>query len=167
HDRGSSYGTSRIFRLAYAEPSYTELALRALPLWRRLEEESGQPVLTLTGAVDHGLPRAVDRLADVLAAAGRSAQRLSPGEVAERWPGLRADTTALYHPDAGRVHADDAVSALLKAAGQRGAEVRHGVRVTEIRHTGRTGGGVTVVTDADEALTADAVVVAVGGWAPG
>ncbi|CAM5244342.1 Monomeric sarcosine oxidase [Streptomyces microflavus] len=73
HDRGSSYGTSRIFRLAYAEPSYTELALRALPLWRRLEEESGQPVLTLTGAVDHGLPRAVDRLADVLAGAGRSA----------------------------------------------------------------------------------------------
>ncbi|MYR36844.1 FAD-dependent oxidoreductase, partial [Streptomyces sp. SID4944] len=51
HDRGSSHGTSRIFRLAYAEPSYTELALRALPLWRRLEEESGRPVLTLTGAV--------------------------------------------------------------------------------------------------------------------
>lgn len=168
HDHGSSYGTSRIFRLAYAEPSYTELALRALPLWRRLEEESGQSVLTLTGAVDHGLPEALDRLAGVLAGAGRSARRLSPGEVADRWPGLRADTSALYHPDAGRVHADDAVSALLKAAGQRGAEVRHGVRVTEIRDTGRTGGvGVTVVTDADEALTADAVVVAVGGWAPG
>ncbi|WP_334662725.1 FAD-dependent oxidoreductase [Streptomyces cyaneofuscatus] len=167
HDRGSSYGSSRIFRLAYAEPSYTELALRALPLWRRLEEESGQSVLTLTGAVDHGLPEAVERLAGVLAGAGRSARRLSPGEVAERWPGLRADTTALYHPDAGRVHADDAVAALLKTAGQRGAEVRHGVRVTEIRDTGRTGGGVTVVTDADEALTADAVVVAVGGWAPG
>ncbi|MFD3649444.1 FAD-dependent oxidoreductase [Streptomyces cyaneofuscatus] len=167
HDRGSSYGSSRIFRLAYAEPSYTELALRALPLWRRLEEESGQSVLTLTGAVDHGLPEAVERLAGVLAGAGRSAQRLSPGEVADRWPGLRADTTALYHPDAGRVHADDAVAALLKASGQRGAEVRHGVRVTEIRDTGRTGGGVTVVTDADEALTADAVVVAVGGWAPG
>ncbi|MFF2719378.1 FAD-dependent oxidoreductase [Streptomyces sp. NPDC058011] len=167
HDRGSSYGSSRIFRLAYAEPSYTELALRALPLWRALEEESGQPVLTLTGAVDHGLPEALDRLADVLAGAGRSAQRLSPEEVAGRWPGLRADTAALYHPDAGRVHADDAVSALLKAAGQRGAEVRHRVRVTEIRHTARTGGGVTVVTDAGEALTADAVVVAVGGWAPG
>ncbi|WP_411082256.1 FAD-dependent oxidoreductase [Streptomyces sp. cmx-18-6] len=176
HDRGSSHGTSRIFRLAYAEPSYTELALRALPLWRRLEEESGQSVLTLTGAVDHGLPRAVDRLADVLAKAGRSARRLSPGEVADRWPGLRADTAALYHPDAGRVHADDAVSALLKAAGRRGAEVRHGVRVTGIRHTGATGrigraghteGQVTVVTDADEALSADAVVVAVGGWAPG
>ncbi|MGA6174268.1 FAD-dependent oxidoreductase [Streptomyces sp. NPDC012600] len=167
HDRGSSYGTSRIFRLAYAEPSYTELALRALPLWRRLEEESGQPVLTLTGAVDHGSPRALDRLAEVLGAAGRSARRLSPGEVADRWPGLRADTAALYHPDAGRVHADDAVSALLKAAGQRGAEVRHGVRVTEIRRCGRTGDGVTVLTDADEALTADAVVVAVGGWATG
>ncbi|ALC31178.1 FAD-dependent oxidoreductase [Streptomyces sp. CFMR 7] len=164
HDRGSSHGTSRIFRLAYAEPSYTELALRALPLWRRLEEESGRPVLTLTGAVDHGPPEVLERLADVLAGAGRPGRRLSPGEVAERWPGLRADTAALYHPDAGRVHADDAVAALLDAAGRRGAEVRHGVRVTEIR---RTGGGATVVTDTDEALVADAVVVAVGGWAPG
>ncbi|UQA32737.1 FAD-dependent oxidoreductase [Streptomyces sp. HNA39] len=124
HDRCSSHGTSRIFRLAYAEPTYTELALRALPLWRRL----------------------------------------SPGEVADRWPGLRADTAALYHPDAGRVHADDAVAALLDAAGRRGAEVRQGVRVTEIR---RTGGGATEVTDTDEALVGDAVVVAVGGWAPG
>ncbi|SCE45485.1 FAD-dependent oxidoreductase, partial [Streptomyces sp. DvalAA-19] len=112
HDRGSSHGTSRIFRLAYAEPSYTELALRALPLWRRLEEESGRPVLTLTGAVDHGPPEVLERLAGVLAGAGRAGRRLSPGEVAERWPGLRADTAALYHPDAGRVHADDAVAAL-------------------------------------------------------
>ncbi|MFH8755136.1 FAD-dependent oxidoreductase [Streptomyces atroolivaceus] len=167
HDRGSSYGTSRIFRVAYPEPSYTELALRALPLWRRLEEESGQSVLTLTGAVDHGSPETVARLADVLAGAGRSARRLSPGEVSDRWPGLRADTTALYHPDAGRLHADDAVSALLKAAGRRGAEVRHGVGVTRIRLSRHTGDGVTVVTDAEEALTADAVVVAVGGWAPG
>ncbi|WP_299539174.1 FAD-dependent oxidoreductase [uncultured Streptomyces sp.] len=163
HDRGSSYGTSRIFRLAYPEPAYTGLALRALPLWRLLEEECGQRVLTLTGAVDHGSPGAVDRLAAVLAGAGRSARRLTPAEVADRWPGLRADTAALYHPEAGRVHADDAVAALLKAAGQRGAEVRHGVRVTGVR---RDGDGVTVVTDAEEALWADAVVVAVGGWAP-
>lgn len=166
HDRGSSSGTSRIFRLAYPEPSYTQLALRALPLWQRLEEESGQSVLTLTGAVDHGSPETVDVLARVLAGAGRSVQRLSPGEVSDRWPGLRADTTAMYHPDAGRLHADDAVSALLKAAAQRGAEVRHGVCVTGIRHSGRTGEGVTVVTDTEDALTADAVVVAVGGWAP-
>lgn len=166
HDRGSSHGTSRIFRVAYPEPSYTKLALRALTLWRRLEKESGRSVLTLTGAVDHGSPETVDVLAGVLAGAGRPAQRLSAGEVSDRWPGLRADTTALYHPDAGRLHADDAVSALLEAAGQQGAEVRYGVRVTEIRRRGHTGDGITVVTDADESLTAHAVVVAVGGWAP-
>src|SRR5206468_11568027 len=49
HDRGSSHGRSRIFRLAYAEPEYVRLAQEALGLWRELEAESGETLLELNG----------------------------------------------------------------------------------------------------------------------
>src|SRR5215207_4771281 len=41
HRFGSSHGSARIFRLAYAEPFYVRLARAALPLWRELEAASG------------------------------------------------------------------------------------------------------------------------------
>ena len=34
HDRGSSHGAGRIFRLAYPDRRYVSLALRARELWR-------------------------------------------------------------------------------------------------------------------------------------
>jgi sarcosine oxidase len=37
HVRGSSHGRSRIFRLAYTEPHWVELAREALAGWRELE----------------------------------------------------------------------------------------------------------------------------------
>ena len=42
HARGSSHGTSRIFRLSYPEEQWVRLAEEALPLWRELEAESGE-----------------------------------------------------------------------------------------------------------------------------
>lgn len=164
HDRGSSHGTSRIFRLAYADPFYVDLTVRALPLWRELEEETGRRVLTLTGAVDHGPTAVIEALHQGLTRVGRPAERLAPEEVAERWPGLRADTSALYHPDAGRVHADEAVAAFQQAAREHGGDIRHGVRVTGLS---RQGDGVRVRVEGQEELRADAAVVAVGGWTAG
>src|SRR5437867_10027558 len=41
HDRGSSHGRSRIFRLAYPELEYVRLAEKALRGWRVLEVETG------------------------------------------------------------------------------------------------------------------------------
>jgi sarcosine oxidase len=164
HDRGSSHGSSRIFRLAYPEAFYVQLAVRALPLWRQLEAETGATVLTLTGAVDHGPEAATRALHEALSAAGQANELLTPAEVGERWPGLRADTTALFHPDAGRLHADDSVAALQQAAQLKGARIRHGVRVARISNG--SDGRVEVRSIQDEVLLADAVVVAVGGWTP-
>ena len=42
--------------------------------------------------------------------------KAKPAEAAERWPGIRFDTRALFHPDSGRLHADRSVAAL-QAAG--------------------------------------------------
>ena len=52
HDRGSSHGRSRIIRQAYFEgPDYVPLLLRAYELWERLEKETGQELMTLSGGL--------------------------------------------------------------------------------------------------------------------
>lgn len=161
HELGASHGTSRIFRLAYDDRGYVRLAQQALPLWQQLEDETGLAVLTLTGAVDHGPVDALEPMAVALAAEGAPGTWLSPGEAGRRWPGLRFDTSVLYHPTAGRVHADNAVQAFTRAAAARGAELRYGTRVIGIDVDES---GATVRTDADERLHASSVVLAAGAW---
>ncbi len=165
HTEGSSHGSSRIFRLAYPDAFYVSLAARALPLWRQLEEESGLELLSLTGAVDHGPTAAIEELHAELRAAGHTARVLTPEQAGERWPGLRFDTSVLFHAAAGRLHADRAVVAFQQAAAAKGAVIRHQVRVAKLLRHGVN--RVEAVTTEGEVLTADAAVVAVGGWAPG
>ncbi|PWJ27390.1 sarcosine oxidase [Branchiibius hedensis] len=164
HDQGSSHGSSRIFRLAYPHPTYVALAVRALLEWRRLEEEVGSPLLDLTGAIDHGPADALEPVHAALRAAGQRVEYWSGQDVADRWPGLRVDTTALHHPDAGRLHADRAVAALQTAATGRGARLRF--RTPVRRLLVRADGRVDLKTD-DSAYVVDQVVVAPGAWAAG
>src|SRR6266850_6632606 len=57
HTLGSSGGLSRIIRLSYYEhPSYVPLLKRAWDLWRELERESGETLLTQTGGLYMGPP---------------------------------------------------------------------------------------------------------------
>jgi sarcosine oxidase len=87
---------------------------------------------------------------------------LTPAEAAERWPGIRFDTRALFHPDSGRLHADHAVAALQAAAAKEGAEVRHSTPVTAIEVLGDD--AVVVHTDGGS-YHARRVVAAVNAWA--
>ncbi|MBH0118330.1 N-methyl-L-tryptophan oxidase [Rhodococcus sp. HM1] len=160
HRHGASHGSSRIYRQAYDGEFYTGLAARALPLWRALEDTTGTSVLTLTGAVDHGLPAALAAKAKALAALGIPHELLDPAEAGRRWPGIRFDTRVLHHPDAGRLHADRSVQALNHAAAHVGADIRHDDVVRGIRSTAT---GVEVVTDGTT-IAAAHVVVAAGAW---
>ena len=57
HDQGSSHGLTRIIRLSYFEhPSYVPLLRESYRLWRELERESGQRLLTMTGCVNISPP---------------------------------------------------------------------------------------------------------------
>ena len=162
HTRGASHGASRIFRVSYPDPVYIGLAQEAQRQWRALEDLAGVALLTVTGGVEHGRHPYLDELADRLTATGVATSWLSPEEAAERWPGIRFDTRALFHPESGRLHADDAVAALQLSAGKHGAAVRHEVPVTSI-----------VVRDDDEVevragediYRARRVIVAAGAWA--
>lgn len=156
HKNGASHGTSRIFRHAYADDYYVSLAARAYTLWRDLEEATSTELLTLTGAVDHGSPDTVKPRVEALAKSGLASELLEPLDAQKRWAGLKFDTTVLYHPDAGRLHADRSVAAFTEAALALGTTVEYGSPVRTITAT-------EVSTDA-RTYSADHVVVAAGAW---
>jgi sarcosine oxidase len=162
HDRGSSHGASRIFRLAYEDASYIPLAKRALTLWRELSEECGNALLQTTGGIDHGPVEALERIESNLAGHDVSAQLLTASDAMDRWPGMHFEGPVLLQPDAGRVNADATVLALHQRAAELGADVFTSERVHDVSVMGK---GVEVVTDG-RTLVGNVVVVAAGAWLP-
>jgi len=160
HDRGSSHGASRIFRLAYPDPHYVRLAQGALQSWRELEAEAGEPLIVHTGSLDFGA-RTLEN-ARALAACGVSHELLTGAQAAERWPiTADRDEPVLFHEEGGTTLADRAYGALLDAAVEAGAVVLDHRRVLEIEPSPAS---VRIATDGDE-IIARACVVAAGAWA--
>ncbi|EFL20738.1 sarcosine oxidase, monomeric form [Streptomyces himastatinicus ATCC 53653] len=158
HTHGSSHGSSRIFRRAYADPLYVGLTGRAYEQWRELEEDDSTPLLRTTGGLDLGEGRDPEALAGVLGAAGVPYELLGAEAASERWPYVRFDGPVLYHPDAGVIDADQTVAACVRRAVEHGADAWTGVRVTGFD----VGEKAVLRTDDGRELTADTVVIAAG-----
>ncbi|HMQ27583.1 MAG TPA: FAD-dependent oxidoreductase, partial [Acidimicrobiales bacterium] len=144
HDRGSSHGTVRIFRLAYADDLYVGMAVASQPLWAELEEAADEELIERVGAVDHGVPERIHEVAAALERAGVGHELVGPDEAAERWPFLRMEGPAVFQPDGGVAFADRTVRAAQEVAASLGAEVAHQepARAIHLRD-----GGVVVETD--------------------
>jgi sarcosine oxidase len=141
HDRGSSHGRSRIFRLAYAEDDYVHLAQEALDLWRELEAESGETLLELYGLVE--IVRTLEEsTAHTLERCGVAWERLDRDEAERRYPiRVPEEWFAVVQPEAGIARADKALAAFA-----RELDVRENTRAHP-----------------DE-VDADVVVVTAGSW---
>jgi sarcosine oxidase len=159
HARGSSHGTSRIFRLNYPDERFVRLAQAADAEWRELESERGVTLIERVGSLDLGPVATQTRR--MLAACGVYHETLSAAEVASRWPlRLGVDETAVFQADGGFFHADKAHRVLLDAATEGGVNLRPMSRVRELREEGDL---VRVALDGEE-LAAGAVVVTAGAW---
>ena len=162
HRNGSSHGSARIFRRAYPDPLYVRLTGQAGQRWRALEDEAGEGLLTLTGAVDFGDAREPERMHKILTEGGVPAELLPERAAAERWPFI--DFTGvgpvMYHAEAGVLDPDRAVAAMLALAAARGADVRFNSPVETLA----LAPGGAVVTTAGQAFEAPVAVVAAGPW---
>src|SRR6266536_2613031 len=165
HDRGSSHGAVRVFRFSYDDPAYVQMAMKAFPLWRELEEESGRTILSITGGYDFGPPERLDANARALASRGASFEMIDGAEVVERYPAmfLPDHTSVLFQQDAGVVAAEAAVKTFAERAVERGAELRErspvlGLVVSDDRVDVLTGG---------ETYRSRVAVITAGSWARG
>jgi sarcosine oxidase len=161
HARGSSHGAVRIFRFSYPKLDYVRLAQRALPLWRRLEDEAGERLLITTGGIDAG-PYA-GLCADALQACGATVEWLDLAEATERFPAISFEglDRVMHQPDGGVCLADRTVAAQVRLARVAGVDVREATPALQVVPSG---GGVRVETEAG-AIEARVAVVTAGGWA--
>jgi glycine/D-amino acid oxidase-like deaminating enzyme len=162
HRSGSSHGSARIFRRAYADPLYARLTGSAEERWRELADQAGERLLRLTGGLDFGPRRDPAALHAVLRAVGVPAELLAPQAAAERWPYFDfSGGPVMYHADAGVLDPEQAMAAMLRLAAARGADIRFGVPVTRLEAT--LGGGAVAHTDSG-AWAAPVIAVAAGPW---
>jgi sarcosine oxidase len=139
HDRGSSHGRTRIFRVAYPEPYWVRFAQEAFAGWQQLDPS----LLGLYGLIEL-VPDPAFTSARVLDECGVPYRFLDRDEVRANGAILPDGWTALYLADAGVVFADRARHAFLEAAG---VEVETNRRV-----------------ESTDELDADVVVVTAGSW---
>jgi sarcosine oxidase len=165
HPWGSTHGDTRITRLAIGEGrEYVPLARRSHELWREIEADSGEQLLTETGIVVMG-HRSSAFLAETRAAAlqyGIEHRDLTNDEVRSAYPmfAVGEQTVGYYEPAAGYVRPERAVAAQLTLARRDGVRLHLDERV-ERWTAGRD--GVTLVTDR-ETYTAGQVLLCAGPW---
>jgi sarcosine oxidase len=161
HSRGSSHGTSRIFRFSYDDPNFVRMAMEALPLWRELEVETGDRLIIRLGGID--CDKDVGDHVVAMSQCGADYEVLSPAQAAKRWPRLRlpAQSEVLFHPDGGIALADRALSAFISSAKSWGAEVRDRTAIRELAIDGER----AVLSTDVATYSADVAVVAAGAWA--
>jgi sarcosine oxidase len=157
--RGSSHGSSRIFRLAYEEEDRVQLAQEALPLWRELEREAGTELVAARGSIDVGGD--LERQTSVLSSCGVRYEVLDGEDVREHFGLVVATERALHQPDGGVVWAERALAAFGSSARSHGAHLAEGRKALSLDVRGD---GVRVET-AEGAVHAQAAVVTAGSWA--
>jgi sarcosine oxidase len=166
HTLGSSGGLSRITRMSYYEhPDYVPLLRRAWTLWRELERDSGQNLLTQTGGLYAGRPGG-ELVAGALESArtyGLDHELLDTNALRSRYPLFEwvDGWIGLFEPQAGWLAPERSIEAHLGQAERRGARLHF---TEPIRSWESTSRGVRVTTEKGTYEAAQLVVTA-GAWA--
>ncbi len=168
HDRGSSHGATRLFRIAYFEhPDYVPILQRAFAMWKALEKEAGETLFHQTGVLEAGPPEGefMKGLAKAVADHNLPVPQLGAADIALDHPQLKLPPhfTAWFEREAGFVLAGKTVMHQTRFAKEAGASLR---AETPVLGWTPVAGGVAVETAAGSE-TFDRVVIAAGAWANG
>lgn len=168
HDRGSSHGATRLFRIAYFEhPDYVPILQRAFTMWKALEKDAGETLFHQTGVLEAGRPDMgfMQGLAKAVSDHQLPVPQLDAAQIARDHPQLKlpADFIAFFEREAGFVMAGKTVMHQIRLAKEAGAALRP---ETPIAGWTPSAGGVTIET-ASGAETFDRLVIAAGAWAQG
>ena len=162
HERGSSHGTSRIIRSAYASPAYVHL-MRAVTReeWPRLESLAGTKLVFPCPACFFGRGALFDAYADTMRAFPNEVEILSGTKAAPLFPSLRLDgVDAIVDRTAGVLAARRTVDTLRHLCDEAGVEVRENAPVLTWSSEPE---GIRVRYEGGKVL-ARHVMVAAGAW---
>jgi glycine/D-amino acid oxidase-like deaminating enzyme len=166
HSRASSGGETRVIRGAYGGvPIYSEMAARAMVLWREAEEQWKKQLYFRTGALwmFAGDDAYVRRSIEPMKAVGLSVEQLSPDEAARRYPQMsfRGVRTVFFETEAGYLPARAACELVREAFVREGGEYRQ----AWVRPGGKAGARLPSIALSDgSTLDADRFVFACGPW---
>lgn len=168
HVKGASHDTSRIFRTSNPLPEQVALSKSALKDWRKLEEQSGQELLTMTGGIVF-FPRSSTNAQGLndfirsLEAEKMPYELLNAQDVVQRWPQfqLPPDVDAVYTHDSGILHASKSVTAMQFLARFDGAILREKTTVNRVVPSGD--GGYLIETSKGQ-IRANKVILATDAW---
>jgi sarcosine oxidase len=136
HDQGSSHGHSRIFRYAYDQLVYARMAVRALELWRELEQEAGTQLYWPTSMIDFGAPDAakMTRVEAVLREISEPFEVMDAAGMAGRFPQWRprADWKMIYSETGGIVQPTLTLEVLHALARMHGATLLEHTPVVQL-----------------------------------
>ncbi|MBA3875174.1 MAG: N-methyl-L-tryptophan oxidase, partial [Anaerolineae bacterium] len=165
HQKGSSYGLSRIIRYAYDFPQYVELAKAVYPMWAELEAEAGETLYTRTGGIDFGAANdeGMSKIASSLTEGNIPFEMMSAQEARKSFPqfNLSDDMQVLYQGDAGILPASKCVLAHLRLAEKHGAVLKPNTQIVSVTAHKDS----VEVKTADETYTATKMVITAGSWA--
>ncbi|MGA5687613.1 N-methyl-L-tryptophan oxidase [Cytobacillus pseudoceanisediminis] len=166
HDRSAAGGESRIFRTAYKEGSnYVPLLKDAYKLWRELERESGNRLLTLTNGLIIGSPD-TSEMKNVI----KSIQEydldheiLNREEALNRYPQhrLQADEQIIIDKLSGYLRPQLSIVSAVQRARELGAEI---YSHTAVNHIKSESDGVSI-NAGGEVYKVRKVLITAGPWA--
>jgi glycine/D-amino acid oxidase-like deaminating enzyme len=168
--RASSSDHSRVIRAGYGRDRvYSEWVANALDDWRSLERDTGERLLTRTGALflGPGGHEYIRDTYDTLTAIGRRAEWLDTAALRDRFPQIAADDLgpAVFEADAGVLRARQAVHTAVRLAVSRYGVSLVTARVQPLDEQRpaaelRLADGRTILPPADH------IVCACGPWLP-
>ncbi|KAG6619979.1 Sarcosine oxidase [Phytophthora cinnamomi] len=170
HGKGSSHGSSRIFRVAYPNDIYTDLCLTSLELWRTIEKEADVELIRMTGALDFASER-VEELVDLEKALEKYKvpfETLTGSQVNDRFPGfsLPDSSHAVFNSAAGVLNPTLAMATMQNLAKKLGADIREHSPVMSVVGKQQADGTVLAVVtlvDGTEVHGHQCIVTA-GAW---
>lgn len=165
HDRSAVGGESRLFRTAYLEgPEYVPLLRRSHELWRELEKDTKQNLLSLVGNLTIG-KKSSDYVVNVLKSIDDFAiehEVYDVDDAKKLYPQHKfaADDVVILDKEAGYLRPELAVVSAVHKAQELGAKIKRHTKIKAIEHKSDH----VVLTTKDQTYTFDEVIVAAGPW---
>lgn len=166
HNRASTHGESRIFRYAYTNLAYAQLAFQCKDLWLELEKKAQEKLLFILGGIDFAEDdfgkQEVTEVKNALQALGSDWEELDYNGLTRRYPQFSVSETvkAVYSPDSGVINPTRAIQIMTSCASNLGALIQDNEPVKQITATSN---GVEILTDKGK-YKASKLIISAGAW---